>query len=107
VPMAGIGSNLGMTLAVLGAIFGLKPLLLLGIVLFAAVVFFQVVNLPVEINASNRAKAQLVSLGIVSSDELYYVSRVLNAAAWTYVAATLQAIMTLLHLLLRYSSRRD
>ena len=60
-------------------------------------VFFQLVNLPVEFNASSRAKAQLVDLGIINSDELLYVNKVLNAAAWTYVAATLQSVMILLY----------
>ena len=70
-------------------------------------VFFQVVNLPVEFNASARAKAQLVSLGIINEEELYYVAKVLNAAALTYVAATLQAILTLLYLILRFGQRRS
>jgi hypothetical protein len=60
-------------------------------------VFFQLVNLPVEIDASNRAKAQLVSLGIVPQNEMPAVNNVLNAAAWTYVAATLQSVLTLLY----------
>ena len=55
-----------------------------------AFVAFQVVNLPVEFNASSRAKAQLVELGIINQDELVYVSKVLGAAALTYVAATLR-----------------
>jgi Zn-dependent membrane protease YugP len=70
-------------------------------------VFFQVVNLPVEFNASSRAKAHLAELGIVAPEEMPVVRSVLNAAALTYVAATLQAILTLLYYLLRYSSRRD
>jgi Zn-dependent membrane protease YugP len=102
VPVAGFGSNAGMLLAVLGAIMAIKPLIWTGIILFAAVVFFQLVNLPVEFNASNRAKAQLVSLGIVDREEMVYVNNVLNAAAWTYVAATLQAILTLLYLIMRF-----
>jgi len=65
------------------------------------------VTLPVEFNASARAKAVLVDLGIVSRDELYYVKKVLNAAALTYVAATLQAILTLIYLILRFSGNRD
>jgi len=109
VPIAGFGSNIGIFLAVIGAIMTLKPLVWAGIILFAAVVFFQLVNLPVEFNASNRAKAQLVSLGIVGRDEMVYVNNVLNAAAWTYVAATLQAILTLLYLIMRFGggSNRD
>ncbi|MCX7432257.1 MAG: zinc metallopeptidase [Planctomycetia bacterium] len=69
----------------------------LGIALFGATVFFQLVNLPVEIDASNRAKAQLVDLGIVPAGSMSSVNRVLNAAAWTYVAGTLQSVLTLLY----------
>lgn len=106
VPAASFGSNAGILLLMLGVIFQLEPLLLFGIILFAAVVFFQVVNLPVEFDASARAKRQLVDLGIVPDQEMRYVNRVLNAAALTYVAATLQAILTLLYYIMRYSSRR-
>ena len=97
VPAAGFGSGAGMLLLMVGFIFHFQPLLLAGILLFGCVVFFQVVNLPVEFNASSRAKAQLATLGIVGPQEMVYVSKVLRAAAWTYVAATLQAIMTLLY----------
>jgi len=106
VPAASFGSNAGIVLLMLGVIFQLEPLLLFGIILFAAVVFFQVVNLPVEFNASARAKRQLVELGIVPDQEMRYVNRVLNAAALTYVAATLQAILTLLYYIMRYSGSR-
>jgi uncharacterized protein len=104
VPAAGFGSGLGMMLLMLGAILSIPALLFVGIVLFSAVVFFQVVNLPVEFDASRRAKQQLVALGIVPPDEMRYVNKVLNAAALTYVAATLQAVLTLAYYLLRYSS---
>jgi Zn-dependent membrane protease YugP len=107
VPAASFGSGLGMMLLVLGVIFSIKPIMFLGILLFSAVVFFQVVNLPVEFNASSRAKAQLVSLGIVEPQEMSYVRSVLNAAALTYVAATLQAILTLLYYVLRFSNNRN
>ena len=69
--------------------------------------FFQLVNLPVEFNASSRAKAQLVDLGIVNTQEMTYVDKVLDAAAWTYVAGTLQSIMILLYYLTRLNSSRD
>ena len=105
VPLAGFGSGAGIWMLVLGAIFSIQPLVLLGIGLFACVVFFQIVNLPVEFNASSRAKAQLVGLGIVSEEELAYVNKVLNAAALTYVAATLQAILTLLYYIIRFTGR--
>ena len=106
VPVAGFGSNIGILLVILGAFFS-ATLVWVGIGLFGAVVFFQVVNLPVEFNASSRAKAQLVQLGIVNAQELGYVNKVLNAAALTYVAATLQAILTLLYLIMRYGGSRD
>ncbi len=102
VPAAGFGSNIGILLVILGAFFS-QVLIWVGIGLFSAVVFFQLVNLPVEFNASSRAKAQLVGMGIVSQEELTYVEKVLNAAALTYVAATLQAILTLLYLIIRFT----
>ena len=92
---AGFGSNIGLLLAFLGVVFSLQPLLLAGIILFSFVVF-PGVNLPVEFNASSRAKEQLATLGIVIAGDMTYVRKVLNAAAATYVAATLQAILTLL-----------
>jgi Zn-dependent membrane protease YugP len=101
VPTANLGSGLGILMVVLGAVFS-HVLVLAGIVLFSFFVFFQVVNLPVEFNASSRAKEQLVQLGIINQEELGYVKKVLNAAALTYVAATLQAIMTLLYLVMRF-----
>ncbi|MBN1912636.1 MAG: zinc metallopeptidase [Pirellulales bacterium] len=107
VPVANLGSGAGMLLLILGLIFKVGPLLLAGILLFACVVFFQVINLPVEFNASARAKTQLAELGIVGPDEMVYVKKVLSAAALTYVAATLQAILTLLYYIMIYSSRRD
>lgn len=105
VPAAGIGSNMGMLLAILGIAFSYQPLAYLGIILFSCVVFFQVINLPVEFDASNRAKAILVDLNIVPRDEMPAVRNVLSAAALTYVAATLQAILTLLYLLMRANQR--
>ena len=101
VPAAGFGSNIGFALVFIGLFFTLKPLVWVGIGLFSCVVFFQLVNLPVEFNASSRAKAQLAQLGIVGQQEMVFVDKVLGAAALTYVAATLQAIATLLYLLMR------
>jgi Zn-dependent membrane protease YugP len=106
VPAASFGSSAGMLLLMLGLFF--RPLLILGIILLGAVVFFQVVNLPVEFIASTRAKRQLVDQGIVHPQDMSHVSRVLSAAAMTYVAATLQAVLTLLYYILRYAgSSRD
>jgi uncharacterized protein len=97
VGVANFGSGLGLFVFMIGLGMALKPLAWLGIVLFAGTVFFQLVNLPVEIDASNRAKAALVNLGVVPAAEMPAVNSVLNAAAWTYVAATLQSVLTLLY----------
>jgi Zn-dependent membrane protease YugP len=99
VPMASFGSGASSLLLVLGIIFSFQPLLIAGIVLFSGVVIFQLVNLPVEFNASSRAKALLIEQGIVHPQDMGAVNNVLNAAALTYVAATLQAIMQLLYYL--------
>ncbi len=109
VPVAGFGSQFSIVLLFLGILFRSPPLLVTGIALFSVFVFFQVVNLPVEFNASNRAKAELVQLGIVPAQEMTYVNDVLNAAALTYVAATLQSVLTLLYYIMRFAgdSRRS
>lgn len=101
VPLASIGSNLSIFLIFGGFIFQAVGLVWAGIVLYSAVVLFQLINLPVEFNASRRAKDLLQQTGIVAGNEAPVVSRVLNAAALTYVAATLTAILTLLYFLLR------
>jgi Zn-dependent membrane protease YugP len=107
VPVASFGSGFSMILFVIGLFMGMPMLVWGGILLFGAVVFFQLVNLPVEFNASTRAKQELVALGIVHQDELVHVKSVLDAAAWTYVAATLQSLMTLAYLLARAGDSRD
>lgn len=106
VPLAGFGSNIGLLLLIVGLIFSIDILLWAGIALFSCVVFFQLVNLPVEFNASSRAKHLLYEYGIVGPHELGYVNSVLNAAALTYVAATLQALLTLLYYVMRANERR-
>jgi Zn-dependent membrane protease YugP len=112
VPAANFGGGLGSILmmvgiGMMGAVEGGggigRYLALAGILGFGATVAFQLVNLPVEFDASSRAKTQLVNLGIVSGPELPYVSKVLNAAALTYVAATLQAILILAYYLFRFA----
>jgi len=117
VPVASFGSNMamvfimiGFVLLAMGMIIG-KSVMLIGIVAFAAVVLFQVVNLPVEFDASRRAKNDLLDIGLVrSGQEAAGVSSVLNAAAMTYVAATVVAILQLLYFLYRaglLGGRRD
>ena len=108
VPVASFGGGISMTLLMMGAFLGATMLIKTGIVLYSAVVFFQLVNLPVEFDASNRAKAQLDALGVVPRQDQQYVREVLNAAAWTYVAGTLQAVLTLLYFIIRFGgSSRD
>jgi hypothetical protein len=107
VPIAGFGSNASIWMIILGFIFQFGPLIYLGIAAFGGFVFFQLVNLPVEFNASARAKQQLVGLGIIDPQGLAYVNKVLSAAALTYVAATLQAILTLLYLISRFGGSRS
>ncbi|WP_372726417.1 zinc metallopeptidase [Novipirellula sp.] len=99
VPAANFGSGAGIWMLLGGIWFGIPALAWIGVILFAAVVFFQVINLPVEFNASSRAREQLVAQGIIAGNEEHYVAKVLNAAALTYVAATLQSIMTLAYYL--------
>jgi len=106
VPAASFGSGASFFLMFLGLAFHLTGLILLGIAAFSAVVFFQVVNLPVEFNASNRAKTLLVEAGIVHQQDMGAVNNVLNAAALTYVAATLQAILQLLYFVMRFMGSR-
>ena len=108
VPAANFGSGASMFILLLGMILRQPWLLGLGIVAFSFVVFFQLINLPVEWNASSRAKRLLVELGIVPPQEMGVVNSVLNAAALTYVAGTLQSVMTLLYYLMIFmgSGRR-
>ncbi len=101
VPVANFGSSAGITMLMFGIMLNFSLLTWAGVLIFAGVVFFQVVNLPVEFNASARAKALLVEKNIVSSHDMVFVNKVLNAAALTYVAATLQAVMTLLYYVMR------
>lgn len=107
VPVAGFGSGAGMWILIAGLIMQLPPLVYLGIAAFACAVAFQLVNLPVEFDASARAKRLLVEHHIVADQDMVYVNRVLNAAAWTYVAATLQAVITLLYYVIRFTGSRD
>lgn len=105
VPVANIGSGMAMPLFFLGLIMSWEPLLKVGILCFALSVLFYVVTLPVEFNASNRAVALLGS-GYLPDDEVKGVKAVLSAAAMTYVAAALQAVLQLVRLLLLAGSRR-
>ncbi|HOT00749.1 MAG TPA: zinc metallopeptidase [Acidobacteriota bacterium] len=101
VPVASIGSNFAWIAIMAGFVIGLMGLVKIGILLFSAVVVFQLLTLPVEFNASAKAKEMLTGYGLVSTGELAGVNKVLSAAAMTYVAAAASAIVTLLYFLLR------
>jgi Zn-dependent membrane protease YugP len=101
VPVASIGSNMSWIIIMAGFFLGALGLIKIGIILFSVVVFFQFITLPVEFDASNRAKKLLTQYGMVSGQEGVAVAKVLNAAAMTYVAAAASAIATLLYFLLR------
>jgi len=107
VPTAGIGSKLGY-FVMLGGLFlmmvspGLgQNVVLFGAVLFSAVLVFQLVTLPVEFDASNRAKELAVANGIIFEQERPGMDKVLNAAAMTYIAAVVSTLLTLLYFLIR------
>lgn len=107
VPAANFGSNFGVILLFIGIIFGMTQLYLLGIVLFAAAVLFQLVTLPVEFDASNRAMTQLVSSGIIRNNEERDTKKVLNAAAMTYVAAALVALAELVRFIWMFAASNE
>ena len=107
VPVANIGSNLSWVLILIGFIAGASQFVLFGIICMLAAVLFQVVTLPVEFNASNRAMDQVVSLGIIRNDEERETKKVLNAAALTYVAAAAVAVLELVRLILIYTGMNN
>ncbi|TDQ41511.1 zinc metallopeptidase [Aureibacillus halotolerans] len=100
IPLANLGSNFAYILILIGFFSSLTGLIWLGIAFMAFAVLFQFVTLPVEFNASSRAMDQVVSLGVVQNDEERSAKKVLNAAALTYVAAAVVAVMELLRLIL-------
>ncbi len=101
VPTANIGSNIGYFMMLIGLFMSSQNMVGLGALLFSAVVLFQLVTLPVEFNASARAKEAVLKYGIVGPGEERGVASVLNAAALTYVAAAASSMMTLLYFLMR------
>ncbi|HVN71334.1 MAG TPA: zinc metallopeptidase, partial [Desulfomonilia bacterium] len=109
VPISSLGSNLAWPLLLIGFLFMAKSLVMAGIVLFSLAVLFQIITLPVEFNASSRARDTLVATGILTDVEVAGAGKVLSAAALTYVAAAATAIVQLLYFLLRAGllGRRD
>jgi uncharacterized protein len=112
VPATQISAGASQFLIIIGIVLGAKGLggtfMLLGAAALAVICLFQLVTLPVEFDASRRAKAQLVNLGIIDRDEMPGVHQTLDAAALTYVAAFVASLGSLLHILLiLFSGRRE
>jgi uncharacterized protein len=105
-PIASIGSQLSWILVLAGFFFGFTGLIDLGIMFFSVAVVFQLITLPVEYNASDRAIAMLTEYNLVPANEVGPAKKVLSAAALTYLAATIVAVMQLVRLLL-LRGRRD
>ncbi len=101
VPAVNLGSGASNILLILGFFLQSQQLLILGIAAFSLVVLFQLITLPVEIDASARAKRLCVASGICDETERVGVSKVLNAAALTYLAAFVSSLLTLLYFLIR------
>ena len=107
VPVANLGSSLSWPLFLIGLLAGIRPLTTAGIVLFSLAVLFQLVTLPVELNASSRALRMLEGTGILGVSEVKGARKVLTAAALTYVAALAASILQLLRLLILAGRRND
>lgn len=106
VPSVQLGSWLGPIIFMGGMLFNSENLALIGLVLFAATAVFAVITIPVEMDASKRAKTILASSGIVYAGEMTGVNAVLDAAALTYVAGAVQALSTLLYYVMLFSGSR-
>lgn len=107
VPVVNFSTQLSMPLFIIGLIFNFFGLAMAGVILFSAALAFQLVTLPVEFNASNRALAILKNSGMLEKNELSGAKRVLRAAGMTYVAAAASSALQLLRLLLIANRRRD
>lgn len=106
-PIVNITSQVSPFLILAGFLFGSLNLLGVGIVFFSLAVLFQLVTLPVEFDASNRARRGMLSMGLVSQNDERGVGKVLNAAALTYVAAALISLIELLRFIMMFFQSRD
>lgn len=109
VPAANIGSHAALPIIILGVFIGGmgSPLVNIGLILFSLAVLFQLVTLPVELNASRRAVTLLGQVGILGDQEVGHTKKVLGAAALTYVAALAATVLQLLRLVILFGGRRD
>jgi len=107
VPVTNFASSASFPILLVGMFMNSLNLILVGIILFSAVVIFHLVTLPVEFNASRRAVLQLSEAGLISNDEVPMVKKVLGAAALTYLAATLMAVANLLYYVMIFMGNSD
>lgn len=107
VPVTNFASSASFPIIILGAFLRSADLIMIGVILFSAVVLFHIVTLPVELNASSRAVAQLAECGLVTTEEEPMIKKVLSAAALTYIAATLAAVANLLYYLMIFTGNDD
>lgn len=106
-PLVNFSSGVAPLLLIVGLIFDLTGLTLAGIIFFSAAVAFQLVTLPVEFNASSRARELMIAEGFITNQEERGVAKVLNAAALTYVAAALISMLELLKFIMIFASNND
>jgi len=107
VPVVQFANYTSWILLLLGMILAIEPLVQFGILLYCVLVLFQLITLPVELDASSRALKLLTSQGILMQEETPGAKAVLRSAAWTYVAALLTAVLQLLRLILIFGGRRN
>ncbi|MGI6324841.1 MAG: zinc metallopeptidase [Bacilli bacterium] len=106
-PLVSFGSKLGYVAIIIGFILSLYDLVTLGIWLLMSIIIFELVTLPVEYNASAKAKVELIDTGVLTADEVIKANNMLGAAALTYVAAVATSLLQIMRLILIYGRRRD
>ena len=106
-PLVGIGNKVGEISLIIGLVMNIRPLLLIGIIGMAIAFLFTVITLPVEWDASARAKKAMMSAGLLAPREVDGAGKVLNAAFLTYLASAITTLMTLLYYIMRYMGSRD
>ena len=106
-PVCNIGSYLGIPLALIGYWLGFEPLIAFGLLLYSFIALFQLVTLPVELNASRRAVKVIEETNMLQPDEIGGAKKVLTAAAMTYITALLVSLANLLRLILRFNRRNQ
>lgn len=107
VPFVNLSTKIGYVVVMIGIIFSYYKIAIIGLILLLGMLFFQLITLPVEFNASKRAKKQLIELNLIDKNELNDSKTMLNAAALTYVAAVLTTLLQILKLAMIVFGRRD